>query len=383
MIALGLADRQIGIVLSISWIFQVVLALLGGAVTDKMGRRRTTLVFDILSWAIPALISAVAQNFWYFVAAGIVNSLWRITHNSWTCLLVEDADPSQLVDIYTWIHIANLLVGFVAPLTGLLIRNFTLVPTLRGLYIFAAFMFTLKAIITYWITDETAQGKVRMQETQGQSIINILGEYKGVLNEVLRAPQTLYAAGIMLVISVSNLISGSFWAIIVTEKLHIPAENIAIFPFIKTAIMVMFFFVIMPRINKLHFKIPMVIGFITLVASQMVLINAPELGYSSLIMSVFLEACSLAAINPLVDQMMVLSISAKERARIQSILTVGIILLTAPFGWIAGTLSESNKDFPFILNSVLFLVGSMLVLIMGAKKGCADKTDGIYPRKVS
>ena len=45
MVALGLADRQISLILSISWGFQIVLALLGGAVTDKLGRRRTTLIF--------------------------------------------------------------------------------------------------------------------------------------------------------------------------------------------------------------------------------------------------------------------------------------------------------------------------------------------------
>ena len=91
MLALGLSDKQIGLIVSISWGFQVVLALFSGVITDKLGRRLTTLIFDIVSWSIPALISAVAQNFWYFLIAGIINSVWRITHNSWSCLLVEDA----------------------------------------------------------------------------------------------------------------------------------------------------------------------------------------------------------------------------------------------------------------------------------------------------
>ena len=169
MVALGLSDKQIGLIVSISWGFQIVLALLSGVITDKMGRRRTTLIFDILSWSIPALISALAQNFWYFLAAGVINSVYRITQNSWTCLLVEDADQSQLVDIYTWIYIANILVGFIAPLAGVLIGAFSLVPTLRGLYIFAAIMFTLKAIVTYRMTQETAPGQVRLHETRHQT----------------------------------------------------------------------------------------------------------------------------------------------------------------------------------------------------------------------
>lgn len=371
MLALGLADRQIGLILSISWGFQIGMALLGGAITDKLGRRLTTLIFDILSWTVPALISALAQNFWYFLAAGIINSVWRITHISWNCLLVEDAEPDQLADIFTWIYIANILVGFIAPLAGLFISIFSLVPTMRGLYLFAAFMFTLKAIVTYLATEETVQGQVRLHETRGQSMLHILREYKGVLSDLLHTPQTLYTAGIMLVISVVMMINGSFWGIIVTEKLQIPDEHISLFPFIRSAIMLVFFFAITPRLNKMHFKAPLVVGFLGLVASQVVLITTPKLGYPSLILSVFLGACSFAAAGPLVDKMTVLTVSAKERARIQSILSVGIILLTSPFGWIAGTLSEIGKDLPFVLNMILCAIGAALAYVAGSQKSLA------------
>ena len=365
MVALGLSDKQIGLIVSISWGFQVVLALLSGVITDKLGRRLTTLIFDIVSWTIPSLISALAQNFWYFLIAGIINSVWRITHNSWSCLLVEDAEPDQLVDIFTWVYIANLLVGFVAPLAGLLIGAFSLIPTMRGLYIFAAVIFTVKAIVTYQLTEETRQGKIRLQETRGQSIWSALNEYRGIFRDLLNTPRTLYTAGIMLVLSISNLISGSFWSILVTEKLQIPAQNLAIFPFVRSAIILAFFFLILPQINKQHFKLPMIVGFLGFVASQLILVTAPVQGYSLLLLSVFLEACSFAVVSPLVDRMTVLTIEPKERARILSIIFVGIILFSSPFGWIAGTLSGINKDLPFFLNIALFTVGAILAYIAG------------------
>ena len=365
MVALGLSDKQIGLIVSVSWGFQVLLASLSGIVTDKLGRRLTTLIFDIVSWTIPALISAIAQNFWYFLIAGIINSVWRITHNSWSCLLVEDAEPDQLVDIFTWIYIANLLVGFVAPLTGLLIGAFSLIPTMRGLYIFAAVMFAVKAIVTYQLTVETRQGKVRLQETRGQSVWSALNEYRSIFRDLLNTPQTLYTAGIMLVLSISSLISGSFWSIIVTEKLHIPAQNLAIFPFVRSAIILVFFFLAMPQINKQHFKLPMVIGFLGFVVSQVILVTAPVQSYSLLLLSVFLEACSYAVVSPLVDRMTALTIEPKERARILSIIFVGVILFSSPFGWIAGTLSGINKDLPFLLNIALFIVGAILAYVAG------------------
>jgi DHA1 family tetracycline resistance protein-like MFS transporter len=365
MLAIGLSDKQIGLIASVGAGFQVILALLSGVITDKLGRRRTTLIFDIIAWGVPSLISALAQNFWYFLAAAIINSIWRITHNSWSCLLVEDAEPEQLADIYSWIYIANLIVGFIAPLAGLLIATFTLIPTMRGLYIFATIMFTIKAIVTYQMTEETAQGKVRMHETKHQNSLAILSEYQHVLREILRTPQTLYTAGIMLVFSISTLITGNFWAIIVTQKLLIPNDGLWLFTFVKSVVMILFFFVVMPRISAMHFKIPMVAGFVGFIVSQFVLIAAPAQGYGLLLLSVFLEAFSLATVSPLLDRMTVLTIEPKERARILSILYVGIILFTSPFGWIAGMLSSLNKDLPFILNIVLFTVGALLAYLAG------------------
>jgi MFS family permease len=365
MIAIGLTEKQIGLNISIAGIFQILFALLSGVITDKLGRRLTTLIFDILSWSIPAFISAIAQNYWYFLGAAIINSFWRITHNSWSCLMVEDTDPAQLVDIFTWIYISNLLVAFFTPLAGLLIKTYTLVPTMRGLYLFASVMFTVKCIITYRLTRETEQGKVRMQATRHQSALSVLAEYKGVLRDVLHTPQTLYTAGIMLVVGISSMISGTFWAILLTEKIHIPSENLAIFPFLKSVIMLVFFFVIIPRMRALHFKVPMMVGFTGFVLSQLLLILAPEKGYGLLLVSILLEACSLATVSPLVDQMTVRTVDPQERARIQSILYVGIILFTSPFGWIAGNLSALNKNLPFVLNILLFAAGGILAYFAG------------------
>jgi uncharacterized membrane protein (DUF485 family) len=79
--------------------------------------------------------------------------------------------------------------------------------------------------------------------------------------------------------------------------------------------------------------------------------------------------------------MTVLTISAKERARIQSILYVGIILLTSPFGWIAGTLSEIDKAWPFVLNIALFAMGAVLAYVAGSRKSpAAETTEGLASR---
>jgi Na+/melibiose symporter-like transporter len=169
----------------------------------------------------------------------------------------------------------------------------------------------------------------------------------------------------MLVMSITLLVSNTFWSIFVTEKLQISTQSLAIFPFIKSAIMLIFYFTVMPTIAKMHFKLPLLVGFLGYVASHFVLVTSPGGSYGFLIFSVFLEACSMAVVSPLVDQMVVLTVDAKERARIQSILYVIVILLTSPFGWIAGNLSAMNKNLPFYLNLSLFIIGTILAYFAG------------------
>ena len=134
MYALGVKDQQIGLLLSIGTVLQVFAALCGGIATDKLGRRKCTFIFDLISWSIPALIWTLSQNFWWFLAATIFNSLWQITSNSWNCLMVEDCPPNLLVSIYTWCTISGLLSVFFAPLAGILVSKATLIPAMRIIY---------------------------------------------------------------------------------------------------------------------------------------------------------------------------------------------------------------------------------------------------------
>lgn len=361
MLALGLTDSQIGLVISIGWGFQIITGMVSGIITDRLGRKRTVILFDMISWSIPTIIWAFSQSFNYFVIAAIFNSFWRIPMNAWTCLLVEDSDPAQLVDIYSWIYIAGLLAAFFAPLATLLVQKYSLIPTMRGLYLLSTVMMTAKFFIMNAMVHETPQGLARMHETRNQPLLQMIREYGGVFNKLLRTPQTLYTLGIMLILSIGLMINNSFWSIIVTQRMGIPEKHLALFAFAKSLIMLVFFFRVIPRISRMDFKVPMLGGFCAYIISHLILINIPGPSYLLLLVSTFLEACGYAALNPLLDRMVAVTVDPADRARIQSILYVTVILFTSPFGWIAGSLSSINRVLPFLLNMALFAAGGVLV----------------------
>jgi MFS family permease len=374
MLALGVTDSQIGMLASIGLAFQVVFALLSGAITDKFGRKRTTLISDLLSWTIPMMILTVSQNIYFFLAAAIVGSMWRISSTSWLCMLVEDADQRQLVHIYTWIEIAGYSAAFFSPIAGMLIGKFSLVPTVRGLYLFAFIMMTAKFVVFNFFATETRQGQVRMQETRHQPLFSLLQGYRGVLLQVLRTPHTLLTVGIQLVMSIAMTIANTFWAILVTGKLHFAEANIAYFSFFRSIAMLFFFFLIMPRMSTSRFKRPLLLGFLGLMVSQTLLISMPERSYLLLLLNILIDAWSIALINPFLGTMIALHVDPQERARIMAIISVVVITLTTPFGWIAGRLSQTNRVLPFVLNIFLFAIGFGLVpLAAWAVKRASEK----------
>ena len=372
MLHLGLKDSHIGMLVSLGLAMQVFWALMSGPITDKLGRRKTTFYFDFIAWTVPMLILALAQDLRYFVAAAVFGAVWRVTHTSWNCLMVEDADPKQLVDIYVWVYVAGLLSAFFAPFAGLLINRFDLVPTMRGLYLFAAVVMTVKFVVLYFYSTETAQGQVRLEETRRESLFKLVGGYGDVIKQVLRTPATMFTLGILLAMNMASTINNTFWGIIVTQRIQVPEGLLALYPTARSLVMLGFFFLAMPAIKEMRFRNPMMVGFATLAAAQMILINTPERGFGWLLLSTVLEACAFATVSTQIDRMIVVTVNAQERARIMALLFLTVIIVTSPFGWIAGRLSEANRVLPFVLNFGLYTIGAALVWLAARKKGSQE-----------
>ncbi len=360
MLALGLTDSQIGLIASVGLACQIFWTMLSGAITDKFGRKRTTFVVDAIAWSIPCLIWAVAQDFNAFLLAAIVNATWRITHNSWQCLLVEGTEPAILVDVYSLIYISGLLAAFFSPLTSVLIAHFSLVPTMRGLYFFAFIMMTAKFITMNAMVEETEHGLDRMQATRGKNVFSIVGESRSVLQEILHSPATLVTGGLLIIVAIATLIQNTFWSVLVTEKLLVPPEYLPLYAVARSVTMLVFYFAVMPKLRTIDARKPMVFGFAGLILSWLILIVIPPQSYFLLLISVIIEGSSIPAVSTLLDKLVAITVDPKERARIMAILYVVVLTCTTPFGWIAGEASQINRSLPFVINIVLLCIGIAL-----------------------
>ena len=241
MLALGVTDQGIGILASLGLVFQIFSALLSGALVDKFGRRLTLFIADLVTWSVPCLIWAVAQDMRFFIAAAVLNGLYRISHTAWTCLMVEDAEERHLVHIWTWITIFGISSAFFTPVGGWFVARFGLVPAMRGLYVFGLLMVTAKSLVLYLYSHETARGRQRIKETRHQSLVSLLGEYRSVFGQILHSKAILTALSLMVITNIYTTVGGNFWGVLFTTKLGFAESDISVYVTLRSLVMALCF----------------------------------------------------------------------------------------------------------------------------------------------
>ena len=368
MLALGVRDQQIGLVATVSMVSQVVFGLLGGVITDKFGRRVTTAVFDLVAWSIPCLIWAFAQNFWWFLAAALVNGAWQVTQNSWDCLLVEDADRAQIPRLYSLVKVAGDCSAIFAPIAALLVSQYGLEPAVRILYLNAFVIMTAKIAILYRWSTETATGRLRLEQTRGVSVRRLLAQYRGVLGMILRSRGTLFSLALSAVVAAVALVNATFWQVAVSQHLGVPDPLLPFFPMVRSVLSIMLFFTVIPRLTHVtDLRRPALWGLTVHLAGQLLLVVIPAhtggataQTYTLLAVCLLLDAFGAGILFMLTESLVALHVDRDERSRVMAIQRTCVMLAIAPFGWISGWLSGMDRTWPFVLTSGLLVLGVVL-----------------------
>jgi len=371
MLALGLNDTQIGFLVTINVLIQMVFSFLSGPITDKMGRRKATALFDILGWCIPALVWWRAEGFWFFLVAAIINGSNGVTVNSWACLLIEDAEKKKITRIFSLVMAFGQLSAVFAPISSVLISRLTLVPAIRILFINAFILMAVKVVILYFTSKETNIGKMRIIETKGKNIFQLAGGYGDVIKIIFKSRGTIFAIIIAGFCWTVGTLNNTFWQIIANKKLLVPEAVLPLFNVFRSGLAIIFLFFVIPRFLHGLLKVPLVLAFLSYFIGQLLLILIPADGmliYPLLCLSLVFDGFGLGALTMLSESIIAIHVNPNERARIMALRYMYMMIVSAPFGWIGGMLSDISRNLPFVLNLVILAIGLIITLIYYRKE---------------
>ncbi|MFH1512056.1 MAG: MFS transporter [Bacillota bacterium] len=360
MAGIGLSPVMIGVISTIAMVSQVFWALLSGVLTDKFGRRLTTLIFDFIAWVIPSFLWMIAQDYRYFIIAALFNGACRVTESAWTLLLIEDSSESKLIRIFSIIQISAHISGFFAPIAYFFVRRYDMVPTVRWLYGFFFTSMMVKIILVYILSRETSVGLRRMQESRGKSILHRLWDSRRVLYTMLKSRRIMLTIAFIACFTGLRGISDTFWPLLVTSKLQIAAENLSIFSTLKTLLMLCSYVFLVPRLNLKRFKNPVGLGLTLFMAQAVSMLLMPKGVFGLVLATVLMEGAALSLLIPFSSGLQMVNIDREERARMLGFFYAISMLFTSPLSTVAGVLAEIDPSLPFAM--ILCLAGIAFLL---------------------
>ena len=353
MAGIGLSPVMIGVIATLAMVSQVAWSLLSGVLTDKFGRRLTTLVFDFIAWCIPAFLWMIAQDARYFIVAALFNGACRVTESAWTLLLIEDTQESKLIRIFSIIQIAAHIAGFFAPIAYFFVQRYEVVPTVRFLYGFFLVSMLIKVVLVYAISKETSVGLRRMEESRGKSVLHRLWDSRRVLFTMLKSRRIMLTIAFIACFSGLRSVNDMFWPLLVTSKLGIAAENLSIFSTIKTLLMLGSYVFLVPRLNLKRFKNPVGLGLVLFMAQAVSMLLMPGGMFGLVLATVLMEGAALSLLIPFTGGLQMVNMDREERARMLGFFYAISTLLTSPLSTVAGLLAGIDPALPFAMIFVL------------------------------
>jgi MFS family permease len=349
---LGVTEVQMGLLNAVTGVFGALTALVSGPIIDRYGRRTTTVIFNIFAWSFTMAIWALAQNYYYFLLAAIVNAFVKIPSIAGNCLVVEDTPTNRRSYYFSFIILVNLASGLFTPITGVAIKYLGLVPTMRLVYLLA-FLITMSLfLMRYRLVKETKVGKKLMMSQKKISIRKKARDYCGAAKCIINNRLTLTTFIIVLLINFQ--IGFGFFAIVyLSDVLMFPVSIISKLPVIAALANLLAYFIIMPKFYKRDETYGLVAGIILSVLGAGIFLIIRPNNYLLLFLSTIIGAVGNMIMFIFRDTLWSNVIDEKQRTNVLSECQAFISLMAVPSGILSGTLYGKNPIIPFI---VVFIV---------------------------
>ena len=250
----GITDKQIGYLICLGFISSIFFALMSGGITDALGRRKTTLIFDIIAWPCSTLIYALAKDFWMFALAIIINGAQRVTSVSYYLMVIEDADNVQRFAAFNLINIINISAGLLTPVAGFAVKVYGIAEAERFLLIFATVSMTVMMLTRYHYHRETRIGQKILQERNKHSKRHAFEKdaYKKVLADLMNRPTVMMIMSVVVLFNMYMTLGthlSMYFAPYMSEVLGIEKTMISLLGVANSAAMICTMVFINPLIS--------------------------------------------------------------------------------------------------------------------------------------
>lgn len=378
MKTIGLSNLSIGAILSANLYAAFLFQIIAGAVTDRLGRRRTSLVFDLLGWALPMVLWAIADNFWIFLVAALFNACGSIVNTSFSLLATEDTPETEQPRVFAAIKLVAMGAGLLTPIAGALMDEYGVLSALRVIYGVGAVMMTVLFVWRHYLTHETAAGKAAMQRGGDTGIVRHVVTNLQLFWRLSRQRAMWPLIGLYIATALAVTIN-VFQVVYLAEVLAIGAGTISWIPALTAAVALLCFLVLLPRLRARSVVITIRTALALSAAGWLLFLLTPKQGVVLLLVSTTLTAAGVFLTESYRDTLVVSSLGDEDRAAMFAALQSVTAMMAIPSGYIAALLYDLRPQALFAVVFMLYTVGAIFAWMLRPASASAP-TDQASPQ---
>ncbi len=377
--ARGLDAVQMGTINSAAIAAGFVFFLLASPVTDRLGRRWTSLIFDLLSWTAAMLVWAFARSFVWFLAAAVLNALVRIVIVSWNMLITEDAQAGQRSTIHGWMYLISSTGGIVTFAGGLFVSRFGVLRAMPVIYVIGSISMTVMFILRHFSTVETKAGLILMARKRDKPFLPEVFSQFHLARKALANKRFL--SSFFVYVIANSIYSMDFYRVLfLGEVKHIAPTVVALIPAVGAVLSLGVFFFLLPRLEaraatgNQYGKDAAILAKASLFCAvcQIAVILLPDSGALPAILAVGMIQSGFIVLQTFRDAVFLNGTGELERGSLYSLIQALTFLVSIPAGWLGGFLYSKNVFLPFIVSLALYLASYAVARSMGRMAGKED-----------
>ena len=240
MAGVGLSSTEIGVVGSVALLASFGFQLIAAPITNRFGRKRTTLIGDLLSWTLPMFVWAFANSFTAFLIAALLASVGSIVSVSWSLLVIEDVPETARARVFGILGVIVAMCGMLTPLIGAVIAQSGVVETLRVYYFLGGIGMTVMFLWRNAITSETQNGTAAMLEHKDLHPISSLKRNVTGLIALRRTPGLSWVVAFYVATLFLEQMS-LFQVLFLQQTLGFSASTLSFVPFVVAIVSIVIY----------------------------------------------------------------------------------------------------------------------------------------------
>ncbi|NLL67172.1 MAG: MFS transporter [Clostridiaceae bacterium] len=358
LMEMGITEQQLGIITAVGFLSNAVFSFFAGSITDFLGRKKTTFIFDLIGWPVSLFLYLISRSMTVFIIATIINNLTKVVAVSWNMMVIEDADSDQRKSAFNLLNIINISLGILTPIAGLVVAKYGVIKGERYFMIFAMLSMTAMVLIRNKGYVETKVGQQILNAQKGVPYKEILkkGMYKDTIKQIFSNKLLMLAMAIQILFNLTiplGAYNSMYFIPYMTGYLGIDKAASSVLGGVYAGVMLFVFLFITPNTKRKNIHASILTGLFLQTVAFLLITMLPEGILLFAVLAVGIYSFGYGIFIPFFNTLLADISEGRERAGIYSLLNTIVAIFSAIIGSVSGYIYAADPRFIFYLTAFI------------------------------